>query len=110
VATLVDGLNNLAQDFTMRRLEDDLNLELNSMILTHAGTLDAGFFEVPASQDVLYRAQQDPAGNLSRFVGGSMRVISNLLQILSLLAIVVAIEPLVLVVIVPAAAPYLLFQ
>ncbi len=110
LATLVDGLNNLAQDFTMRRLEDDLNLELNSMILTHAGTLDASFFEAPASQDILYRAQQNPAANLSQFVGGSMRVISNLLQILSLLAIVVAIEPLVLVVIVPAAAPYLRFQ
>jgi ATP-binding cassette, subfamily B, bacterial len=110
VATLADGLNRLSLNLTMRRLEDDLNLELNSMILTHAGKLDVSFFEDPASQDVLYRAKQNPAGNLARFVGNSLAVFSNLLQIISLLAIVVAIEPLVLVVIVPAAIPYLRFQ
>ena len=110
VATLVEGLNRLAQDFTMRRLEDDLNLELNSRILTHAGNLDVSFFENPSSQDVLYRANQNPAGNVARFVGGILNVISNLFQIVSLLAIVVVIEPLVLIVIVPAAIPYLRFQ
>jgi ATP-binding cassette, subfamily B, bacterial len=110
VATLLDGLNRLAQDFTMRRLEDNLNLEVNSMILTHAGGLDVSFFEDPGSQDVLYRAKQNPAGNLSRFASGTLNVVSSLIQIVSLLAIVVAIEPLVLFVIVPAAVPYLRFQ
>lgn len=110
VATFIDGLNRLAQDFTMRRLEDDLNLELNSMILTHAGNLDVSFFEDPDSQDTLYRAKQNPAGNVSRFVRGTLGISSNLIQIVSLLAIVVAIEPLVLIVIIPAAAPYLRFQ
>lgn len=110
VATLLDGLNRLAQDFTMRRLEDDLNLELNSMILNHAGNLDVSFFEDPGSQDILYRAKQNPAGNLSRFVGGTLSVFSFLIQIISLLAIVVVIEPLVLIVVVPAAIPYLRFQ
>jgi ATP-binding cassette subfamily B protein len=110
VATFIDGLNRLAQDFTMRRLEDDLNLELNSMILTHAGNLDVSFFEDPDSQDTLYRAKQNPAGNVSRFVRGILGISSNLIQIVSLLAIVVAIEPLVLLVVIPAAAPYLRFQ
>jgi ATP-binding cassette subfamily B protein len=108
--TFVDGLSRLAQDFTNRRLEDDLNLELNSMILTHAGDLDLSFFEDSASQDVLFRAKQNASGNLSRFVSGALSVVSNLIQIVSLLAIVVAIEPLVLVVILPAAIPYLRFQ
>jgi ATP-binding cassette subfamily B protein len=109
-ATLIDGLNRIAQDYTARRIEDDLNLELNSMILTHAGDLDVSFFENPASQDVLFRAKQNSAGNLSRFVGVSLSVVSNLIQILSLLAIVVAIEPLVLIVIIVAAVPYMRFQ
>ena len=100
-----DGLNRLAQDYTSRRLEDDLNLELNSMILTHAGDLDVSFFENPASQDVLFRAKQNAAGNLSRFVGGTSGVVSNLIQIVSLLAIVVAIEPLILIVIVSPPSP-----
>jgi ATP-binding cassette, subfamily B, bacterial len=110
VATLADGLNRLAQDYSSRRLEDDLNLELNSMILIHTAELDVSFFESPSSQDVLFRAKQNAAGSLSRFVGGTLNVISNLIQILSLLAIVVAIEPLILIVIVVAAVPYMRFQ
>ncbi|HLI78876.1 MAG TPA: hypothetical protein VKV03_02770, partial [Candidatus Binataceae bacterium] len=103
IATLSDGLIRLVQDYSSRRLEDDLNLELNSLILGHAGNLDVSFFEDPASQDVLYRARQNSAGNLSRFVTFVLGVISNLIQIISLLAIVVAIEPLILIVIVTAA-------
>lgn len=110
IATLADGLLRLVQDYNSRRLEDDLNLELNSMILRHAGELDVSFFEDPASQDILFRARQNSAGNLSRFVGLTLSVISNLIQILSLLAIVVAIEPLILIVIVVAAVPYMRFQ
>jgi len=110
VATLADGLNGLAQDYSSRRLEDDLNLELNSMILTHAAKLDVSFFENPASQDILFRAKQNAAMSLSRFVGGSLNAGSNLIQIVSLLAIVVAIEPLILIVIVVAAVPYMRFQ
>ena len=110
VATLADGLGGLAQDYSSRRLEDDLNLELNSMILIHAADLDVSFFESPSSQDVLFRARQNAAGSVSRFVGGSLNVISNMIQILSLLAIVVAIEPLILIVIVVAAVPYMRFQ
>ena len=110
VAALADGLNRLAQDYTTRRLEDDLNLELNSMILTHAAELDVSFFESPSSQDILFRAKQNAAGSLSRFVGGSLNVVSNLIQIVSLLAILVAIEPLILIVIVVAAVPYMRFQ
>jgi ATP-binding cassette subfamily B protein len=110
VATLADGLFRLAQDYSSRRLEDDLNLELNSMILSHAGELDVSFFEDPASQDVLFRARQNSAGNLSRFVSSTLGALSNLIQILSLLTIVVLIEPLILIVIVVAGVPYMRFQ
>jgi len=110
VATLSDGLVRLAQDYNSRRLEDELNLELNSLILKHAGELDVSFFEDPASQDVLYRAKSNSAGNLSRFVGVVLGVTAGFIQILSLLAIVVLIEPLILLVIVVAAVPYMRFQ
>jgi len=110
IATLGDGMVRIAADYSARRLEDELNLELNSLILNHAGELDVSFFEDPASQDVLFRARQNSAGNLLHFVASTLLVVSNLIQILSLLAIVVAIEPLVLVVIVVAALPYMRFQ
>jgi hypothetical protein len=40
IATLADGFVRLAQDYNSRRLRDNLNLELNGMILSHAGKLD----------------------------------------------------------------------
>ena len=80
------------------------------MILSHAGELDLSFFEDPASQDVLFRARQNSAGNLSLFVSSTLGALSNLIQILSLLTIVVLIEPLILIVIVVAAVPYMRFQ
>jgi ATP-binding cassette, subfamily B, bacterial len=110
VATLSDGLVRIGQDYAARRMEDELNLELNSLILSHAGDLDVSFFEDPASQDMLYRARANSAGNLSRFVTSTLQVVSNLIQIVSLLGILLLIEPLVLVVIVVAAVPYTRFQ
>jgi len=107
LATIADGLNRLVQGFTTQRLENDLNLELNTMILTHAADLDVSFFEDPESQDILYRANSNPAGNLTHFVSSTLNISSNLIEIVSLLAIMVAIEPLVLLVVVPAAVPYL---
>jgi ATP-binding cassette subfamily B protein len=108
-ATLAGGLCRLCQDFTSKRLEDDMNLELNTSMLSHAATLDVGFFEDPASQDLLYLARQNSSRNLLRFIAGVLGLTSNLLQMLSLFAILVAIEPLVLL-LTPAAIPYLWFQ
>ncbi|HLX38649.1 MAG TPA: ABC transporter ATP-binding protein, partial [Candidatus Binataceae bacterium] len=109
-ATLTDGLNRIGLEYSARRMEDELNLELNSMILSHAGILDVSFFEDPASQDMLYRARANAAGNLAHFVASTLGVLSNLIQIVSLFAIVLMIEPLVLLVIVVAALPYMRFQ
>jgi ATP-binding cassette, subfamily B, bacterial len=108
-ATVAEGLGRIFQNYASQRLEDDLNLELNTKILRHTAELDVGFFEDPASEDVLYRAKQNSARNLLRFVGGVLSVLSNLVQILSLLGILVVIEPLILV-LTPAVFPYLRFQ
>ena len=110
VATLAEGTSRLYEEFVTRRLQDDLNIDLNTTILEHAAALDVSFFEDPASEDVLYRAKQNAAANLTRFVSGTLEALSDLLQILSLLVIVVVIEPLVLIAVVPAAAPYLRFR
>jgi ATP-binding cassette subfamily B protein len=109
ILTIADGLCHQLQDFSSRRLEDDLNLELNGALLSHAASLDVSFFEDPASEDLLYLAKQSTARSLLRFVGGTLSLFSNLLQMVSLLAVLVAIEPLVLA-LAPAALPYMWFQ
>lgn len=107
--TIADGLCRQLQDFTSRRLEDDLNLELNGALLSHAARLDVSFFEDPASEDLLYLAKQSTARSLLRFVSGTLSLFSNLLQMVLLLAVLVVIEPLVLA-LTPAALPYVWFQ
>jgi ATP-binding cassette, subfamily B, bacterial len=108
-ATIADALSRLFRDFASQRLEDDLNLELNARILEHTAKLEVGFFEDPASQDMLYCAKQNGAKNLLRFVGSLLSFLSNLVQMASLLAILAVIEPLVLL-LAPTAVPYLWFQ
>jgi ATP-binding cassette subfamily B protein len=108
-AMLVEGLARVFQSFAYQRLEDDLNLELNTRMLRHTAELDVGFFENPESEDVLHRAKQNSARNLLRFLSEALSVVSKLVQILSLLAILVVIEPLILV-LAPAVFPYARFQ
>jgi ABC-type bacteriocin/lantibiotic exporter with double-glycine peptidase domain len=87
IVTIAEGFCHLLQDFTSRRLEDDLNLELNGALLSHAARLDVGFFEDPASEDMLYIAKQSTARSLLRFVSSTLSLFSNLLQMVSLLAV-----------------------
>ena len=75
VATLADGLNRLSLNLTMRRLEDDLNLELNSMILTHAGKLDVSLSRIRRHRDILLPGQTESGrqpGALRRQLAGGV--------------------------------------
>ena len=47
ILTIAEGICRVLQDFISRRLEDDLNLELNGALLVHAAGLDVSFFEDP---------------------------------------------------------------
>jgi ATP-binding cassette subfamily B protein len=109
VLTIAEGICRVLQEFVSRRLEDDLNLELNGALLVHAAGLDVSFFEDPASEDLLYLAKQSTARSMLRFVGAALNLFSYLLQMVTLLTVLVVIEPLVLV-LAPAALPYMWFQ
>ncbi len=107
--TIAEGICRVLQDFVSRRLEDDLNLELNSALLVHAASLDVSFFEDPASEDLLYLAKQNTARSMLRFVSSTLNLFSYLLQMVTLLTVLVVIEPLVLI-LAPAGLPYMWFQ
>jgi len=109
-AALLDGLNRTGQDYANQRLEDDLNVELSSTILARAGDLDLRALEDPKQQDALYRARDDPAGNVARFLIWIFAAASDSIQVLSLAAIITAIEPLALILVIPLVLPYLRFQ
>ena len=110
VLTVVDGVARLANTLVAQRFRDDLNYSLTTDILRHAAGLDVAFFEDVRSQDVLQRAKDNPAEHIARFVTEVLACLSNGVQVVSMLGLLVVIEPLVLLVLVLFTLPYLRFQ
>lgn len=110
VLALVQAVSEFAAKFFTQRLHDELNLSITSDILTHAAGLDVGFFEDPRFQDVMERAQQNTASHFSQFATQTLTTITNIIQMVSLAAILIAIEPLIATVLVAIGFPYLISQ
>lgn len=110
VISLLDTVGTFACDFLDQRLQDELNIKVTGDILAHADRLDVSQFEDPEFQDVLERARQGAARRFSVFVSKLLKVLTNVLQMISLTGILMAIEPIIAVVLVAVALPYLFFQ
>jgi ABC-type multidrug transport system fused ATPase/permease subunit len=108
--TLLEGLGGLAGTLLRTRLRDDLNCHITADLLAHAARLDLAFYEDPRAQDVLQRAKDNPAGRITNFLANAISALSNAVQILSLLAILVVIEPWVVLLLVVLTIPYLRSQ
>ncbi|MCP4397076.1 MAG: ABC transporter ATP-binding protein [bacterium] len=89
---------------------DEVNLRITTDIMSHASTLDVAFFERPQFQDMMQRVNQHTTQHLSQFVTNVLSLIANTIQMLSLLAILLSIEPLLIVAIVPLVIPYWFFH
>jgi ATP-binding cassette subfamily B protein len=108
--TIVEAVSQRANRLFSGRLHDDLNLRITSDILTHAAELDVACFEDPHVREIIDRAQQDAAGHFSKFVQDTLVASTNVVQTVSLIGILMSIEPLIVLVLGPFAFPYLLFQ
>ncbi len=108
--SLVETVGSYTYDYLFQRLQDDLNIGITTTILEHAGRLDVAQFEDPEFQDVMERARQGAASRFALFVAKTLRVFTNVVQMISLTIILAAIEPLVAVVLVTIAIPYLFMQ
>jgi ATP-binding cassette subfamily B protein len=108
--TILEATAPLAQRYFSQRLHDDMTLRITSDVLKHAETLDLEFFEDPDKRDLLDRAQQNPAGPFMAFVLDLQNTVMDLLQTLSLAALLAMIDPLVLLALAPFALPYLIFH
>ncbi len=107
VGTVVTGS---AIVYLRRRLEVDLHYRLNLDILKHSEGLDFARFEDPAFHDALRRARENPEVHVSRCLASTLDLASKALQILSLMAILFVIEPILFLLLVPLGVPYLAFQ
>src|SRR5262245_16652567 len=109
VLALLEAINPLVQRFFAQRLHDDVNLKITGDILDHAARLEIAFFEDSRLREMIHRAQQGPADHCIKFVNDTQNTLINLMQALSLVGILVFIEPLILLVLAPSAIPYLFF-
>ncbi|MBX3025826.1 ABC transporter ATP-binding protein [bacterium] len=110
VLTVLEGLAGLAGPLLRQRLRDQLATRLTSEVMSHAAALELAFLEDPRAQDALQRAKDDPAGHVTTFLTNAISAASNALQIASLVAILVVIEPWVVAVVLVLAVPYLWSQ
>jgi len=108
--TILMAVSRLLSQFLAGRLADEVDISITSKVLTHAAQLDVAFYEDHRNQDIIHRARQDSAHHFSRFIVTALNLLSSLIQIVVLLAILVVVEPLILVVLLPLAIPHLLFQ
>lgn len=108
--TLLETLGDFMVKYFNRRLHDELNLHITSDVLEHAARLDMTHFEDVRFQDMLERTQQGIAQRFSQFVSRVLAIGANIVQMVSLVTILAAIEPLIILVLLLIAVPYLFFQ
>jgi ATP-binding cassette, subfamily B, bacterial len=110
VLALVEGLTPLANKLFQQRLSDDINLTVTSDVLRHSAALDLASLEDPRLQDTIDRAQQSTAGAFSTLITDLESACAETVQVVFTVAILMYLEPLVLVVVCPFALPYLFFR
>lgn len=108
--TTLDALFAGGLTYVGKRLKDELNLKLSKDVMEHAARLDLAFFEDSDSQDMLERAQKNAAGLVAKFVTTVFTMGGTILQIVSLVGILLVIEPLIIIILALFAFAYFLFQ
>jgi len=96
--------------FASSRLSDELQLTTSLRILEHAAGLDLVFFEDPANQDLLARTQANSARHMESLVRDLTGLLRHTIQLVTLLLVILLIEPVVVAALAVLAAPYLLYQ
>jgi ATP-binding cassette, subfamily B, bacterial len=108
VVSIVEVLSRNLSIYFSERLRDEFDLSVSSSILEHAARLDLAFFEDPRFQDVMERARQNTADHFSRFITQIIEAVANAIQIISLTAILIFIEPFVTLILFLFGLPYML--
>ena len=107
VGTVITGS---ASRYLARRFEIDLHYRLHLDILRHNDAMAFARFEDPRFHDALRRAQDNPELHVSRCLASTLDLATKGVQILSLMAILFVIEPILFLLLLPVGIPYLVFQ
>jgi ATP-binding cassette subfamily B protein len=108
--TLVDVTLVLAEKLFSDYLQNDLTLEVNSVVMRHASYVDLPYLENVENRELLDRVRQNPGLRLQKlFVQGLSSALS-IIQVVSLLAVLAWLEPLIAVIAPIVAVPFMMFH
>lgn len=110
VMTLAAVLSGSLIRYLARRFETELSHTLRLGILEQANRMSCARLESPAFQDDLRRAREAPGAHVAQVFSHCLDLLVKTLQALSLMTILVIIEPTLFILLVPVALPYLVFQ
>lgn len=110
LAALGEALSLHVNALLLNRLRDRISLDLTTKVMEKASTMSVAFFENPKNRNVVARARQGAAGKAALFFQSAQEAVTQFFQTVSLVAVLVLVEPLVLVIVGPIAAPFLYLQ
>lgn len=96
--------------YTRNRLYDEIQLQVNQEVLTHAATLDLETRENVDTQNCIRRAMANPGGVILNASFGLVNAVASLIQSAGLLAVLLWIEPLWSGMLVLLGIPHLIAQ
>lgn len=106
----LEAIGRLVSSYLTLRLRDDLHVRITTDIMHHAGALDLAFFEDASRQDLIERNQQNTGNRFARLIAETQTGITSLIQAVTLLGVLAAVEPRVLWTVPPFAIPFFFFQ
>ncbi len=107
---IIEAVSRLLHKYLMRKLGDDMNIVINCKIMNHASQLDLICFENPRFQDLFHQARKGSAPHFTKFVADSFNLSKHFIQVVSLVGILVIIEPWVIPILAPITMMHLWFQ
>jgi ATP-binding cassette subfamily B protein len=110
MVAVLDAISRFSLRLFKQRLEDEIDLKITDDILSHADNLELSYFENPRFQDMMERARQNTANKVSQFLNSTLSAITNLIQAVSLIGLLIVIDYLIVLLMLPVAIPYLYYQ
>ena len=106
----VEAFVSLARPLLRNLLLDRANRDLTAAVMLEAVSQPVSFFDRHESLDMLESIRGDVAARLVDLIGMVLQILTSAIQILTLVAFLIRIEPLIAVVAVPCFVPYLWYQ
>jgi ATP-binding cassette subfamily B protein len=110
LVALTEGLSLHMNNLVVNRLRDQINTSLTVDILKKAARMPLSFFEDQSRRETVERARMGASDKVSLFIKASQAAVTQAFQSLSLIVVLLSVEPLVLVIVGPVALPFLVFQ